>query len=108
MNYNENRRRSYTIRALSTTEPTQFILPSSAIPLRLRKVSLQRILRLRHFNQHILLLLGLLLRAESQTTVSGDDREISLFLFQRISVLLFRFNSVLLFDSFELGDRLEL
>jgi len=31
-----------------------------------------------------------------------------LFLFQRISVLLFRFNSVLLFDSFELDDRLEL
>jgi len=41
------------------------------------------------------------------TRVSGDDREIS-FLFQRISVLLFRFNSVLLFDSFELSDRLEL
>jgi len=41
------------------------------------------------------------------TRVSGDDRQIS-FLFHRISVLLFRFNSVLLFDSFELGDRLEL
>jgi len=41
------------------------------------------------------------------TRVSGDDREIS-FLFQRISVLLFRFSSALLFDSFELGDRLEL
>jgi len=39
--------------------------------------------------------------------VSGDDREISFFLFQRIFVL-FRFNPVLLFDSFELGDRLEL
>ena len=38
--------------------------------------------------------------------VSGDDREVS-FLFQHISVL-FRFNSALLFDSFELGDRLEL
>ena len=29
------------------------------------------------------------------------------FLFQRISVLLFRFNSVLLHNSFELDDRLE-
>jgi len=41
------------------------------------------------------------------TRVSGDDREISFLLFQRISVL-FRFNSVLLLDSFELGDRLKL
>ena len=40
------------------------------------------------------------------TKASSDDRGIS-FLFQRISVL-FRFNSVLLFESFELGDRLEL
>ena len=34
---------------------------------------------------------------------SGDDRETS-FLFQRISVLLFRFNSVLLHDGFVLDD----
>jgi len=34
---------------------------------------------------------------------SGDDRETT-FLFQRISVLLFRFNSVLLHNSFELDD----
>ena len=38
--------------------------------------------------------------------VSGDDRETT-FLFQRISVLLFRFNSVLLHNSFELDDRSE-
>ena len=38
--------------------------------------------------------------------VSGDDRETT-FLFQRISVLLFRFNSVLLHTSFELDDRSE-
>jgi len=38
--------------------------------------------------------------------VFGDDRE-TMFLFQRISVLLFRFNSVLLHNSFELDDRLE-
>ena len=38
--------------------------------------------------------------------VSGDDRE-TMFLFQRISVLLFRFNSVLLHNSFELDDRSE-
>ena len=37
---------------------------------------------------------------------SGDDRESS-FLFQRISVLLFRFNSVLLHDGFVLDDRPE-
>ena len=37
---------------------------------------------------------------------SGDDRETS-FLFQRISVLLFRFNSVLLHDGFVLDDRPE-
>jgi len=36
--------------------------------------------------------------------VSGDDRETT-FLFQRISVLLFRFNSVLLHNSFELDNR---
>ena len=35
--------------------------------------------------------------------VSGDDKETT-FLFQRISVLLFRFNSVLLHSSFELDD----
>jgi len=35
--------------------------------------------------------------------VSGDDRETT-FLFQHISVLLFRFNSVLLHNSFELDD----
>jgi len=35
---------------------------------------------------------------------SGDDRETS-FLSQRISVLLFRFNSVLLHDGFVLDDR---
>jgi len=40
------------------------------------------------------------------TRVSRDDREVS-FLFQCICVLLVHFNSVLLFDSFELGDRLE-
>jgi len=40
------------------------------------------------------------------TRASGDDRDIS-FLFQRISVL-FPFSSLLLFDSFELRDRLEL
>ena len=34
---------------------------------------------------------------------SGDDKETS-FLFQRISVLLFRFNSVLLHDGFVLDD----
>jgi len=38
--------------------------------------------------------------------VSGDDRKTT-FLFQRISVLLFRFNSVLLHNSFELDDRSE-
>ena len=38
--------------------------------------------------------------------VSGDDRETT-FLFQRISVLLFRFNTVLLHNSFELDDRSE-
>jgi len=38
--------------------------------------------------------------------VSGDDRETT-FLFQHISVLLFRFNSVLLHNSFELDDRSE-
>jgi len=38
--------------------------------------------------------------------VSGDDRETT-FLFQRIFVLLFRFNSVLLHNSFELDDRSE-
>ena len=38
--------------------------------------------------------------------VSGDDRETT-FLFQRISVLLFRFNSVLLHNSFKLNDRSE-
>ena len=40
--------------------------------------------------------------------VSGDDRETTL-LFQRISVLLFRFNSVSLHNrpSFELDDRSE-
>ena len=38
--------------------------------------------------------------------VSGDDRETT-FLFQSISVLLFRFNSVLLHNSFELDDRSE-
>ena len=38
--------------------------------------------------------------------VSGDDRETT-FLFQRISVSLFRFNSVLLHNSFELDDRSE-
>ena len=32
--------------------------------------------------------------------MSGDDRETT-FLFQRISVLLFRFNSVLLHNSFD-------
>ena len=37
---------------------------------------------------------------------SGDDRETS-FLFQHISVLLFRFNSVLLHDGFVLDDRPE-
>ena len=37
---------------------------------------------------------------------SGDDRETS-FLFQCISVLLFRFNSVLLHDGFVLDDRPE-
>ena len=37
---------------------------------------------------------------------SGDDKETS-FLFQRISVLLFRFNSVLLHDGFVLDDRPE-
>jgi len=36
----------------------------------------------------------------------GDDRETS-FLFKRISVLLFRFNSVLLHDGFVLDDRPE-
>ena len=41
------------------------------------------------------------------TRASGDDREIS-FLFEHVPVLLFRFNSVLLFDSFEVGERLEL
>ena len=34
---------------------------------------------------------------------SGDDRETS-YLFQRISVLLFRFSSVLLHDGFVLDD----
>jgi len=38
--------------------------------------------------------------------VSGDYRETT-FLFQRISVLLFRFNSVLFHNSFELDDRSE-
>jgi len=38
---------------------------------------------------------------------SGDDRETS-FLFQRISILLFRFNSVLLHDGFVLDYRPEL
>jgi len=38
--------------------------------------------------------------------VSGDDRETT-FLFQRISVLLFRFNSVLLHNSFELDNHSE-
>jgi len=38
--------------------------------------------------------------------VSGDDRE-KFVLFKRISVLLFRFNSVLLYNSFELDDRPE-
>jgi len=37
---------------------------------------------------------------------SVDDRETS-FLFQRISVTLFQFNSVLLHDGFVLDDRLE-
>jgi len=37
---------------------------------------------------------------------SGDDRETS-FLFQSISVLLFRFKSVLLLDGFVLDDRPE-
>ena len=37
---------------------------------------------------------------------SGDDRETS-FLFHRISVSLFPFNSVLLHDGFVLGDRPE-
>jgi len=38
--------------------------------------------------------------------VSGDDRETT-FLFQRISVLLFRFNSGLKHNSFEFDDRAE-
>jgi len=38
--------------------------------------------------------------------MSGDDREAT-FSFQRIFVLLFRFNSVLLYNSFELDDRSE-
>jgi len=38
--------------------------------------------------------------------LSGDDRETT-FLFQRISDLLFRFNSVLVHNSFELDDRSE-
>ena len=37
------------------------------------------------------------------SSVSGDDRETT-FLFQRISLLLFRFYSVLLHNSFELDD----
>ena len=37
---------------------------------------------------------------------SGDERE-TVFLFQRISVLLQRFNSILLHDSFVREDRLE-
>ena len=41
------------------------------------------------------------------TRDSGDDREISFFVSAYFCVL-FRFNPVLLFDSFELGDRLEL
>jgi len=42
------------------------------------------------------------------TKVSDDDREISFFCFSIFLFFWFRFNSVLLFDSFELGDRLEL
>jgi len=38
---------------------------------------------------------------------SGDDAETS-FLFQRISVSLFRFNFVLLHDGFVLDDRTDL
>ena len=35
---------------------------------------------------------------------SGDDREVS-FLFQRVSVVVQRFNSILLHDSFLFDDR---
>jgi len=35
--------------------------------------------------------------------LSGDDRESS-FLFQRISVVMQRFNSILLLDSFQIDD----
>ena len=38
------------------------------------------------------------------TALSGDSREIS-FLFQRVSVLVQRFNSVLLQESFTSGSR---
>ena len=40
------------------------------------------------------------------TTLSGDSREIS-FLFQRVSVLVQRFNSVLLRESFTADSRRE-
>jgi len=41
------------------------------------------------------------------TALSGDSREISFFLFQRVSVLVQRFNSVLLRESFTADSRLD-
>jgi len=42
------------------------------------------------------------------SSVSGDNREGYYFLFQRLSVILQRYNAVLLHESFVLSDGLDL